>query len=197
MPIFALRLVEECKRVFPDVTLRVTEGLSVFLEEWLCLGRIDMGILTRRDSDAAISRTRLAREELVLVGAPGLFESSVRPLPVRELSKLELVVTRGFRDVIDPAIATAGFNLTYTLELDSIPIIKEILLRGTFATILPYSVVHQEVAAGTLRMQRVSEPELAREIVIGVNPHRPLTSAMKAVRGLILQIARDIPFVPP
>ena len=197
MPVFALRMLEECKRIFPDVTLRVTEGLSVFLEEWLSLGRIDMGIMTRLESDAEISRTRLAREELVLVAAPGLFDVGVQPLPARDLSKLILVVTRGFRNVIDPAMATAGLEFTYELELDSLPIIKEILLRGKFATLLPYSVVHREVIDGTLNMRRIHEPELTREIVIGINPHRPLTSAMKAVRGLIQQIAREIPFVPP
>ncbi len=192
--IFTLTLVEECRRVFPDVTVHVIEGLSIFLEEWLNLGRIDMAILTDSGDAPMLSRSRLAREDMVLVGSAGLFDDVVEPIAVEEIAPLALVMTRGFRNVVDPLVRKAGFALNYTLELDSIPIIKEILTRGTFASILPFALVHKEISSGKLKVRRICKPELVRDLVIGTNPKRPQTSAMKAVRGLIVQQAREIPF---
>ena len=195
--ILAPFLVDECRRVFPDVTLHIIEGLSIFLEEWLNLGRSDMAILTDRGELAVINRTRLAREELVLVGGADLLAATPDPVEVARIASLELVITRGFRNVIDPLIAAADLKLPYALELDSIPLIKEMLLRGSLASILPYALVKQEAFTGKLQIRRIVSPQLIRDLVIGNNSKRPITSAMKAVRSLILQQAREIPFEPP
>ncbi len=194
--ILAPGLVDECRRVFPDVTLHVMEGLSIFLEEWLSLGRIDMAVLTDRGELPAINRKLLATEEMVLVGEAPLVESIAEPIAVAEIASLELVITRGFRGVIDPLIAQAGLRLNYALELDSIPLIKEMLARGTFASILPFALVHKEAFAGKLNVRSIRAPRLVRDLVIATNPKRPMTSAMKAVRSLLVQHARDIPFAP-
>ncbi len=187
-------LIDECRRVFPDVTVHIIEGLSIFLEEWLTLGRIDMAVLTDRGEIPAINRKLLATEEMVLVGAAPLVEATDEPIAVAEIASLELVITCGFRGVIDPLIAPTGLGLKYALELDSIPLIKEMLARGTFASILPLALVHKEAFAGKLNVRPIRSPRLVRDLVIATNPKRPMTSAMKAVRSLLVQRARDIPF---
>ena len=194
--ILAPFLVDECRRVFPDVAVRVIEGLSIFLEEWLTLGRIDIAILTDPGEHAVINRQKLAREELVLVGDASLVAPLVAPITVAEIAPLDLVITRGFRNVIDPLIAKAGLNLHYALELDSIAIIKDMLERGEYATILPFALVHKEAFAGKLNVRTIHEPRLTRDLVIGTNSKKPVTSAMKAVRSILVQHTRDIPFAP-
>ena len=194
--ILAPFLVDECRRVYPDVTLHIIEGLSIFLEEWLTLGRIDMAILTDPGEPSALNRKPLAREELVLVGGSPLVDAAAGPIAAVELAGVELVITRGFRNVIDPLLAQAGLQLRYTLELDSIPIIKHMLARGEFATVLPFALVHKEASAGTLNYRPIREPRLARNLVIATNPKKPITSAMKAVRSLLIEQTRNIPFAP-
>lgn len=194
--ILAPVIVDECRRVFPDVTIHVIEGLSIFLEEWLNLGRLDIAILTDRGEIPAINRKLLAREELVLVGGPSVVERMEEPVTVAQIAELELVITRGFRDVIDPLIAGTGLHLRYALELDSIPIIKDMLARGRFATILPFALVHKEAFAGTLNVRTIREPRLVRDLVLATNSKKPVTSAMKALSSLLVQQVRDIPFAP-
>ncbi len=194
--ILAPFLVDECRRVFPDVTLRIIEGLSIFLEEWLTLGRIDMAILTDPGERPTINRQTLAREELVLVGGPPPGGGTAKPVTVAEIATLDLVITRGFRNVIDPLVAKAGLTLRYALELDSIPIIKDMLARDGIVTILPFALVHKEAFAGKLNVRTIREPRLVRDLVIGTNAKRPVTSAMKAVRSLLVQHTRDLPFAP-
>lgn len=194
--ILAPFLVDECRRVFPDVTVHIIEGLSIFLEEWLTLGRIDLAILTDPGERPTINRQKLAREELVLVGGAPLAGQEAEPITVAELAELELVITRGFRNVIDPLVAKAGVTLRYALELDSIPIIKDMLARDGVVTILPFALVHKEAFAGKLNVRFIREPRLTRDLVIGTNAKKPVTSAMKAVRSLLVQHTRDVPFAP-
>ena len=194
--ILAPSLVDECRRVFPDVKVRIIEGLSIFLEEWLALGRIDLAILTDPGELSPLNRKQLAREELVLVGDPSLVHPTAGPIAAAELAGVDLVITRGFRNVVDPVLAQAGLQLSYALELDSIPIIKDMLARGQYATLLPFALVHKEASAGTLSYRPVDAPRLARDLVIATNPKRPATSAIKAVCALLVQHARDLPLAP-
>lgn len=194
--ILAPFLVDECRRVFPEVSLHIIEGLSIFLEEWLTLGRIDMAILTDPGERPTLNRALLAREELMLVGSAEKVEPVAEPIAAANLVGLELVITRGFRNIIDPLLAPAGVQLSYALELDSIPIIKDMLARGGYATILPFALVHKEALAGTLAVRPIHAPRLVRDLVIATNAKRPVTSAMKAVRSLLVQHSRDIPFAP-
>ena len=195
MPLFALPLIEQCRRVYPDLRLRVTEGLTIFLEEWLSLGRIDLAILSRREEDTlSISRTRLVQEGLVLVGAAELIGEGPESIAAAELLTLNLIITRGFRDLVDAVTGRAGLRLRYAFEMDSIPIIEEMISRGAHASILPSALVHKEGLRSRLSVRRIVDPPLLRELVIGANPGRPVTVAVRAVRGLIVQLARDIPF---
>ena len=194
--IIAPFLVDQCRRIAPDVTLHIIEGLSIFLEEWLSLGRIDLAVLTDPGDHPTINSKLLVTEELVLVGDASLVEALPEPVTVAAIAALELVITHGFRGVIDRLVAKAGLRLTYALELDSIGLIKEMLARGTFATILPYALVHKEAFAGELKIRLITEPRLVRNLVIATNCKRPITSAMKIVRTLVAQHTRDIPFSP-
>ena len=193
-PILAAFLVDECRRLAPDVTLHIMEGLSIFLEEWLSLGRIDMAVLTDLGEHPTLNRKLLVSEEMVLVGEASAIKALPDPVSVDQIASLQLVITHGFRGVIDRLVREAGLQLTYALELDSIGLIKEMLSRGTFATILPYALVRQESFAGKVDVRSIRDPKLVRNLVIATNSKRPVTSAMKTVRTIVTQQARDIPF---
>lgn len=100
---FAPLLLEDARKEIPDVRLRITEGLSVFLEEWLNQGRIDLAVLTKVGEMEGLSRVRLAVEEFALVASPGTLERGRLTIPLREVAALKLTITRGFRAVIDQA----------------------------------------------------------------------------------------------
>ena len=60
--------MEACRTRLPKVQLRVTEGLSVFLEEWLNVAKIDVALMTDPGKVLTLHTSLLAREHMVLVG---------------------------------------------------------------------------------------------------------------------------------
>lgn len=190
-------VVEECRRAYPDVDLRVTEGLSVFLQEWLKLGRIDIAILTEDDEIASLTNTPLAVEDMMLVGGAGLAQPGRDTIPLAEVAQLDLTLTQGFRRIVDRCIEPTGVQLHYVGEFNSIPILKELLASGFCTTILPCTLVRQRGFSDNLTVLRITDPALERILVTSVNPARPLTSAIKAVRETIANAARDMGMTTP
>jgi DNA-binding transcriptional LysR family regulator len=141
-------------------------------------------VLSRNSEFQNLQIIPLEEDEMVLVGAansmPGIEEVSLA-----SVSKLPLIVSRGFRPILDRCTEPHDIALNYVMELDSITLTKGMVMSGGRFSILPYVVVHDEVCAGLVDMVRIADPVVTREIVLGFNPRRPTTAAFDAVRKIV------------
>ncbi|RYY05538.1 MAG: LysR family transcriptional regulator, partial [Alphaproteobacteria bacterium] len=128
-------LIEECRTQLPLVRIRIIEGLSMFIEEWLALGRIDLAILTHRPG-MTMTQTPLCEEDLVLVGRACQADGSLRSISFDDMANLTLVMTRGFKDVLNQQMPS-GRHLRCDLEMDSISAIRNVLATSDRCTVLP------------------------------------------------------------
>jgi LysR family nitrogen assimilation transcriptional regulator len=195
-PILGPVLMEECWRRFPEMSVRVTEGLSVFLAEWLNLSKIDLAVLTDPGDVPTLHTTTLVREEFVLVGSPEQMPSGLSEVPLAQLVDHRLVISPGFRRLIDCWTVPRGIELNYAMEFDSVAMIKEMILRGLGLSIMPYASVHKEASERTLAVIPIVEPVMTRDLVLAVNARRPTSAAMKAAAAVITDTLREIPVRP-
>jgi LysR family transcriptional regulator, nitrogen assimilation regulatory protein len=186
-PALAPLVMEACRARFPKVTLRITEGLSVFLEEWLNIGKIDIALMTNPGKVLTLHTSLLAREHMVLVGNPGKMPPGQSKIALADIAKLPLLIAHGFRRLIEQWSEPRGIKLDYLMELDSITIIKEMIKRGFGYSILPYATVHPEALNGELGVMPIVDPTMTRDFVIAVNARRPLSAAVKVVRELMAE----------
>lgn len=194
-PALAPRLMEACRDRLPMVHLRVTEGLSVFLEEWLNVAKIDIALMTDPGKVLTLHTSPVAQEQMVLVGAAGKMPAG-DSIALADIVRLPLVIAHGFRRLIDPWTEPRGIKFNYTMELDSITIIKEMIKRGFGYSIMPYATVHAEALSGELGVIRIIEPTVTRDFVVAVNARRPLSAAVKAVRDVIVEVLAQIELQP-
>ena len=192
MAFFTTPLLEECRRTFPDVTIHVEEGLDALLKEWLAVGRIDLAIMTDRGTDREFVQTRLAREELVLVSDPTRVTTDESPVSASNLSAIPIIIGRGFQERIDPILAVSSITIPYIQILDNIKMIRELIGRSPYYTILTREIVRREVLEGTLKIRRIVDPPLMRVLLLARDPRRPATLAMKAVSDLLARHARNL-----
>lgn len=187
------QLIEACQARYPKLTIRIIEALSVFLIDWLELGRIDVAVLTDPRDSHAIQRRDLAEEDMVLVGRPEKFIAGAEAVTLRELDRYSIVISGGFQRVMQPWCDAANVELRFAMELDSIPIIKELVRRGLYTTIVPYGMVHEEVAGGTLTALPFRDPQITRRIVLAYSSRRPVSLSMTAIGDLL---AAEIDLIP-
>lgn len=185
--LLAPRLVEEAARRYPLLKLCIIEGLSVFLADWLEQARIDIAVLTDYGPIAGIERREVADEDMVFVGSPARLKASPKPIPYNEIAQYPFITSRGFRSLLEPRLLAANIQPSFDMELDSILIVKEMVLRGLYCSILSYSMVHQEVTEGRLVARRFEEPPIRRRIVTALTANRPPSVTINAVEGLVKQ----------
>lgn len=189
-------LLEDARTAYPDVSLRITEGLSVFLEEWVSLGRIDLAVLTKSGEMEGLSRVKLASEEFALVASSGSLGDLGETITLADAAALELTLTHGFRLVIETALASAGATLDRVKEYDSIPIIEGLLAKGGCVTILPWAHIQQGRYAHQFDVIRIVDPPVRRELILASNPRRPNSAAARAVRDLVAKRVRGLALSP-
>jgi LysR family nitrogen assimilation transcriptional regulator len=193
----APRLVEETQRRFPLVTLRIIEGLSVFLAEWLEEFRLDLAVLTDYGPIAGIERHFIEEDDMVFVGTPAKLKKYDKTIPLKDVEDFPLLITHGFRSIISEHFAAEHIEPNYHMELDSIPIAKEMVLRGLYCSILSYGLVHEETKQGRLRALQFEGAPVRRRILTAVAENRPLSLTITAIEGLIKEIVKDLPLKLP
>ena len=195
-PSLAPLILMECQRVYPKLSIRITEGLSVFLAEWLRLGKIDLAVMTNLGEVSGLQSTHLAWEQMVLVADPKLVGRARKDISVDKLEKLPLLLGAHFRPLIESALAVRKIRLNVLMELDSVDIIKEMIVRQPYYSILPYASVHKEAQNRVLSVTTITDPHISRELVLSVNAQRPLAAGTNLARKLIIEKVRDLELQP-
>jgi len=184
-------LLAQIREEFPGVQMRVLEGFSGHVAEWLVNGRVDLAVLYNVRSNALLDAEHLLFEDMHLVSsrtAPRFNRGG--SVALAELRDSELALPgrpHGLRVLVDDACAKAQVQLNVALELETLPTIKTLVAAGTIRTILPLIAVLDEVETGELVVSKIVEPVISRELILAHAPQRASAPATRVVSRLIRQ----------
>lgn len=206
--VLSVELVQEFRLAFPNVSLKVMEGYSGHVLEWLTAGRLDIAVLY--DSPALRSNTLdtdpILTDELFLIGSP---QDPARigngPVRAARLAEIPLVLPsrpHGVRVLVDDAMARAGAGaVNVQTEIDAMHSMLALAESGMVYTILSYSSVRELVLAKRLRIWRIVDPTITRSLVITSTTQRPSTKPARALMRMfkekIESHVRDGRWAPP
>jgi len=195
--VLAAVLLEECRRTLPAVSLRFIEGMSVFLQEWLNLGKVDIAILGDPGDVPTLTCASLVQETMVVVGRSDCLPESRKVLRLVDIAELPLIMAHGFRLLLESHAAIRKIEMNYILDVNSIALIKQLVARGVGCSVLPYSVVHEEVQSGDLIALPIEDASLKRDLVVATSAKRPVSAAVRALQRLIIEQTQSIVIHPP
>lgn len=197
--VLAAPLIRRCRAACPEVTLRVVDGFSGHVHEWLQAGRLDVAILYNARRSPTIATQELLEELLFVLGprAPGSPLTAERrdAFPVSALAGLPLILPgrdHGLRRVVDAGARRARVALDVVLEVDALSAIKEMVGDGMGYAVLPYSAVLREVAEGRFAACRLTRPELINRMEVATSMRRPVTLAAREVVQAVRAEVRDL-----
>lgn len=177
-------LFENCAKLVEGVALRTREAFTPALLDWLERGVIDMAVVTNPESGRALSLQPLLAEPFALVSHAGMNMGPV--VMVHQLARIPLLMTSLHRGIVERQLSSLGKQLNVHSEIDSVDAIRELVLRGRWATIMPVSVFkegHQSPAPTV--MSEISGVQLNRQLVLATRLDPQPNPALSLVQELV------------
>lgn len=180
---------------YPNVGVRVADGYSTTLSDWVAGGQIDAAIINKPRRQLSLNVEHIVDEEMLLITGAGYSAALPSRLTLRQIatSGVGLVLpTRehGLRGILDSFAQHEDVDLAPKFEIDSLPTMAKLVEQTQLATILPRIAVHRGLSEGRLRAHPIVSPRLVRQVVAVSHPRRPLNSAATAFIALLTEQMR-------
>lgn len=189
------RLFGEVRRRFPSVHLKVLEGSSGQLEEWLADARVDIAILYRYGASLPEGERLLAAVESWLVAPAGDALTSAAEVDFRSLHELPFILPgapNGLRTALDALARQHHISLAPVIEADSLPLQKALVAEDGLYTVLPMHAVWSEVNDGRLQAARIVNPGLQRAVAMATAKAKGPSRAVQAVASQLVHIVGEM-----
>lgn len=195
--IAGLALVKAFLDHAPQLSFRLVEGTTGQIRGWLDLAKIDLGILIDLGPMRHLSSREIASEELFLVGPADAY-GTVADLPEiggHALAGLPMILPglpHGLRQVIEDVAADRGIALQVRLDLDALAHIGPLIAAGYGYSLLPLSLVGEDLAAGRVSIARIEGGAFRRSLSIVRNSGQIVTLASVRGEDLVLKVLRRL-----
>lgn len=186
--VVSLPIMQETRRLWPDIQLTVVEGLSGALIDRVIAGELDFAVAYNPPPDRRLNAVPVLEEHLYLVGLPSIIGAEPGPVPFMKMpsgqilgmnrfhSSRSILDSQPLRDVVSPSIF---------LELDSLNAMRKALVAGLGCTILAKATVGDLVADGIIHARLIVEPEITRQLTIVSLADRPETRASVEIAAIL------------
>lgn len=185
VPSVVARVTQE----YPAITIRVAEGISPVLAQWLQENQIDLAVLglladVETSSAQGLHVEVLTAEDMVVAekrngkAAPLVYSREM-------LEAKPLVLSQQFEAVVRKELHIADLSLKVSFGVDSMQAIKAMVLKGLAATILPISMLHQELEDGLVSASAITRRGVRRQLTLAQPNFRQSTQATEAVARVV------------
>ena len=176
-------LFESCQRGVSGIQLRAREAFTPALLDWLERGIVDMAIVTNPDVGRPLSLFPLLGEPFALVSHASLGIAPV--ISIRQLAAVPLLVTSLHRGLVERQLLPLGGRLNVRAEIDSVDSIRELVLHGPWATVMPISVFKDPSAARSVVISEITGVQLNRLLVLAMRIERRDNASQLALKEII------------
>lgn len=191
--VLTIPLARRMHEEFPKVKLRIVEGFSGHLLEWLYSGRVDVGVLYAEPNVPVMVAEPLVEEDLMLIGRPDMLPAPYRDggrtaITLAEIASLPLVVPsqpHSLRLRIESTAAECGLTLDYVLEVDALFSMIETVRQGLGFTILPDCAARRDIDEGVLAALRIEEPSMSQTLYVATASQRPSAVSSRRLAQMV------------
>lgn len=178
----------------PGVKLRLRLGFASDLVPLLEDGSLNAALTYYSDELSYLHAEHVADEVLLLIGPADAFGSvdergiALEPIDAESLRHLDLLLPpmgKGLKRRINQHPHGEAIHLSVRSEIDSLRVLKTLLLGGEGYSLLPFIGVRDELRAGQLSAARVSGMNLTLPLSLvraGIRPPEALPAVERVIR---------------
>jgi LysR family transcriptional regulator, nitrogen assimilation regulatory protein len=167
--VLAASLVRRTHENYPNIKLRIVEGITGSLIDWLHRGTLDLALLEDESRDERLIDQKLLSLKLMVVGPASSQLNPKRPQPLEKVLQLPLIVPThhlGVRGVLNDVLARSRLVANIQFEADSGRLIRELVVSGMGFAILPRAYFRQEELDGSLTYAPIVRPALSLPVIL-------------------------------
>jgi len=184
-------VVREFRYRYPRASLSIVEGLSSTIQEWLVVGRVDVGLVYNPNASPAVEARVLLEEPLCLIGPRGP-RGAPRTLRLRDLPRFPLIIPsrpNAIRTLVETRLASLGLRPQVAMEIDAVPAILELVAEGHGHAVLSSRALEGADTAKRLQSRTIVQPQLKISLAVVTSAQRPSTPLQDAAVALIEELA--------
>ena len=184
-------IIEAARESLPTVGIKIIEGLSQYIAEWVDEERVDIGLGFGPVGSAAVETTALMHDRLYYLSAPGTPDGTIT---LEEVLSMPLAVPdeqNSVRHAVEAAARTIDLPVIGIYEIGSIQAAREIARRGIAGAIAPYGGVATDHQRGELSVRMIVNPLLERTLFAMRRKDRPMTPSEATLTSIVVDALRD------
>jgi LysR family nitrogen assimilation transcriptional regulator len=157
---------------FPRIQLELSEGLTEVMSDRLLRAEVDVAIVTAPQDNEHLAYETLVIEQVFLIGPPRDALLGKGKLTRKQFNSLPAAVAPLGRNNFPPGVP-------FSVRVESSIPLKRIVAAGLGYGLLPFSGIHEEIAAGTLSAALM--PWMRAERTLALPRGRPVSRATREV----------------
>lgn len=183
---------------FPDIVLRIHEGMSITLARQIESGRADLAFVPSVILPPNVESEPILVEDLVLGGARGGELDGDGPIEFEAACRYPLILpTRPHyvRNTLEKAAFDLGVHLNIKAEQDSARLLPRMIKTGFALSILPENGFFEDLGVSDFFARRIVNPELTRAMHIiwpkTASRDRSTTEVRRILRAVIIELSES------
>jgi LysR family transcriptional regulator, nitrogen assimilation regulatory protein len=189
-------LVKAFARLLPNASLATVEGLSVYMLEWLNVGRVDCALVYNAPASPTVDLQPLLDDQLFFIGplSPKPARKARKSITLTELADYPLIIPsrpHSIRMSVENALASVDRKIRVAHEIECIPAVIELVRQSLGFGVLPLNAVTSTPWGGQVRVVPILAPVLKTSLSIATSAHRPRGPLMRKAIDLIRDIVRQ------
>jgi LysR family nitrogen assimilation transcriptional regulator len=192
--VLTVPITREFRKVMPDASLSISEGLSTMMQESLLSSRLDIAVLYNASPSPDIDLRPLLEEELLLVQRQE-DATSKKPVKLEEIARFPLIIPsrpNALRVQVETELMNIGLHPRIALEIDGVPAILDLVADGAGSAILSRNAVDTSAQPARYSTRRITSAGLRSKLSIATSSRRPATGTQQAMLELLERIAKKV-----
>ncbi len=189
-------LVKAFGRLLPNASLATVEGLSVYMLEWLNVGRVDCALVYNAPASPAVDLQPLLDEQLFLIAplAAAAGRKARKSITLAELADHPLIIPsrpHSIRMSVENALAAVDRKIRVAHEIECIPAVIDLVRQGHGFAVLPLNALRSTQWSGEVQIKPILSPTLKTSLSIAISAQRPKGPLMRKALDVIRDIVRQ------
>lgn len=186
-------LITAFRERFPKARLKIIEGMSAHIAEWLATGRLDVGLIHNPVPNPEMETVPLIEDLLYLIGPA---KAGARPdekgIPLAELPNYPLIIPsrpHAVRMHVETKMANAGLKMNVAWEVDGVPSILTMVRQNFGYAVLPWLALRADASRETLSASPIVAPTMTTILALATSSRRLMPPLVRETCALLHELA--------